>query len=328
MGIRHRLASMCTPSALEARALRRRAVRAAATVLMYHEVLPDEIDLPSWLVVKESEFERQMVHLRDHYDVIALDDALARMDPSAPAPGGARPIAVISFDDGYSGNYRCALPILRRLGLPFTVYIATSKVETGGRYWYDDVICALLRQRHRMHIETSRGLILYSGRSRREERRWSEINGVLEALKALPHPERDQFVKNIGDPSAVPELRMMTTAELASLASERLVTIGNHTHTHALLDQVPQETARAVIEKAQERLQAWTGLHPRHFCYPNGNYIPETIELVRELGFVSAVTTRTRLWRRTDPVHEIPRLGIGRFDNLNLFRARTAGLLE
>ena len=327
MGIRHRLASMYLPRTLEGRAWRRRRNRPCTTVLMYHEVLPDQIDLPSWLVVKQSRFEAQMRHLRDHYDVLPLADALTRLSASTADQDQGRPSAVITFDDGYAGNYRCAFPILRRLGLPFTVYVATGKVESGGRYWYDDVICALLNKDRRVQLDTSRGPIVYSGRRLSGDRRWIEINSLLSALKLLPREERIVLTERLGDPRAVPELRMMTPAELHSLSSDSLVTIGNHTHTHDLLDQMRNEAASVIIEQAQELLQSWTGTLPHHFSYPNGNYLSETAQLVRERGFLSAVTTQPRCWQAADPVHEIPRIGIGRFDNVHLFRAKAAGLL-
>ena len=54
----------------------------------------------------------------------------------------------------------------------------------------------------------------------------------------------------------------------------------------------------------------------------------ETVGLVERLGMATAVTGNSRPWLEADSRFEIPRIGIGRFDNLNLFRARMCGLLQ
>jgi peptidoglycan/xylan/chitin deacetylase (PgdA/CDA1 family) len=327
MGIAHRLASMHLPGFLERRALRS-AAEAGVTVLMYHEVLPDDVDLPSWLVVQASEFEHQMRHLAGHFEVVPLDTALARLGQSRAASRGERPLAAITFDDGYAGNLHCAAPILAALGLPFTVYVATARIENGGRYWYDDVICALLAQQGgTVEIPTSRGTLSYSGRGRGDARRWPEIDRILTAVKALPEDERQQVADRLDAARTLPALRMMTPAELAELAELPLAEIGNHSHGHSLLDQLAPDEVRASLLRAQALLEDWTGRPPRHLSYPNGNYDAQTIALARELGFATAVTTRSRRWLPGDDALEIPRIGIGRFDSLNLFRAKACGML-
>ncbi len=97
---------------------------ASTAILMYHEVLPDSLDRPYWRVVSESEFRSQLQYFQQHYDVVSLDDALAAHSASKPSDG--KPRIAITFDDGYAGHVRTAMPILEEFEMPFTVYIATS----------------------------------------------------------------------------------------------------------------------------------------------------------------------------------------------------------
>jgi peptidoglycan/xylan/chitin deacetylase (PgdA/CDA1 family) len=297
--------------------------RPRVAVLMYHEVLPDQHDCPSWLVVRESDFERQMRHLHTHYEVVPID-TLA----NGYFGENERPVVAITFDDGYSGNAVYAAPILKNLHIPFTVYVATSRIESGGRYWYDDVISALISAPGPVDFPTSRGTLRYAGASASNDvARWSSINAVLFDLKTLPDIERNAIAASLAEQPLMPSLRMMTPAEVRDLASDPLCTIGNHTNGHELLDQLRGDEAYRSIQRAQELLIDWTGLPPRHFSYPNGNYLPEHCELVSTLGFSTAVTTKPGIWNRTKSIYEIPRVGIGRFDNFNLFRAKLSGLL-
>lgn len=328
MGILHRLAAAYLPRTLEARAYRR-ASHPRVTVLMYHEVLPDEVDIPSWLVVREARFRRQMRYLKRHFRVLSMVAAVDYLANGANQVKTRRPPAVITFDDGYAGNFSCALPILRELQLPFTVYVSTSMIATGGRFWHDRIIAALLTAgRGKLSVPTSAGTLEYSGNARLDARRWAGIEKILTRMKSLPPEERETIADRLDPDVKMPALRMMTPAELHELSAEPLVTIGNHTHAHELLDQLDSDRATATILKAQTLLEEWTGRRPVHFAYPNGNYVGETAALVERLGMVTAVTGNSGPWLPADSRFEIPRIGIGRFDNLNLFRARMCGLLR
>lgn len=95
--------------------------RPGLTILNYHRVgggTTSQIDLPVEL------FEWQMDHVRRHCLVIALDELLDHSALSVDA-------VAITFDDGYADLYEHAYPILRRFGLPATVYVATRFLEEG-----------------------------------------------------------------------------------------------------------------------------------------------------------------------------------------------------
>lgn len=296
---------------------------------MYHEVLPDELDIPSWLVVRRSRFRRQMKYLKRHFRVLSMDDVMDYLVTSASQKRTRRPPAVITFDDGYAGNFSCALPVLKELQLPFTVYVSTARVASGGRFWHDRIICALITVGHgKLSIPTSIGRLEYSGSARLDTRRWAGIERILTALKTLPPEERESIADQIGSDVQIPALRMMTPVELHQLSVERLVTIGNHTHGHELLDQLDPEVATQTILQAQLLLKEWTGQRPTHFAYPNGSYSGDVVGLVERLGMATAVTSNSRPWLAADSRFEIPRIGIGRFDNLNLFRARMCGIVQ
>lgn len=107
-------------------------------VLMYHEVLPDEVNLPAWTVVKESVFRWQMSYLQKNFDIVSIDEALKRINQKNL--NIKRPFAVITFDDGYRGNFDIVLPIMELMGLPFTIYVATKAIVEENLYWYDQII--------------------------------------------------------------------------------------------------------------------------------------------------------------------------------------------
>lgn len=101
-------------------------------ILMYHEVADrPEVDelarrTQRGYILLRQDFERQMeflvaagfhsVSLRQVYD-------WSRSGLALPA----NPI-VITFDDGFAGNYRHAFPVLRQLGLSATFFVVTNRM--------------------------------------------------------------------------------------------------------------------------------------------------------------------------------------------------------
>lgn len=328
MGVYHRLASTYLPRSLERRARASISGR-QGVVLMYHEVLPDEIDLPIWTVVARSNFVRQMRYLRRHYDVISLSEALERVYSEARAPASSRPFVVVTLDDGYLGNLSCAMPLMQLLQLPFTVFVATGKVAAGGLHWYDKFILHLLSRRQANAIfETSIGPIAYQPARFGAARRWQRINRVLDQLKKLPEGERDTLADALPLHQGQLPLRMLNPAELGRLAESPYVEIGCHTHGHQLLDQVPAEAASESIVSSRDFIFDCIGQRPVHFSYPNGNFNPDLQSLVNSLGFASALTTEERHWTAADDRFAVPRMAIGRFDSMSLFRAKVAGVFS
>jgi peptidoglycan/xylan/chitin deacetylase (PgdA/CDA1 family) len=97
------------------------------TILCYHTVEP------AWnqtLAVTPTEFERQCRTLAARRDVRPLDAVVTTLD-RAFRPRGR--ISAITFDDGWRGVYEHAWPILRRFGLPFTVFVVADTVTIPDR---------------------------------------------------------------------------------------------------------------------------------------------------------------------------------------------------
>jgi peptidoglycan/xylan/chitin deacetylase (PgdA/CDA1 family) len=86
-------------------------------ILLYHSVGHGILSsLP--LVI----FERQMEMLAERFKIVRLCDL-----PEAMASTSADTnLACITFDDGYRDNYEHALPVLERLGIKSTFFIATG----------------------------------------------------------------------------------------------------------------------------------------------------------------------------------------------------------
>jgi peptidoglycan/xylan/chitin deacetylase (PgdA/CDA1 family) len=106
-------------------------------ILMYHRVVdpPRGYPRPTWNVPPER-FERQLVGLlRRGWEPYTLRSVLERHELGMPIP---RKVFVVTFDDGYENNLLYALPVLQKLGIPATIFLATAYLDSNQPFPSDD----------------------------------------------------------------------------------------------------------------------------------------------------------------------------------------------
>ena len=96
----------------------------ALFVLMYHAVTRRELRDPMQMSLPLGLLVRQLETLVAHgVSVLPLDEAIRRVWSSEALTA---PIASVVFDDGYENTYAVALPALRELRIPATVFLAAK----------------------------------------------------------------------------------------------------------------------------------------------------------------------------------------------------------
>lgn len=105
-------------------------------ILMYHEVAtPEHLEeiaqkTQRTFIVTIEQFETQMEWLvRNGFNAISLSDLLQLQSGARVLRPNEKPI-IITFDDGFSGNYLHAFPILRRLNLTATIFAVVNRIGT------------------------------------------------------------------------------------------------------------------------------------------------------------------------------------------------------
>jgi peptidoglycan/xylan/chitin deacetylase (PgdA/CDA1 family) len=99
-------------------------------VLFYHRVAdwcPNAWTIPTRV------FQTQIQWLRENFNIVPLAEAQRRID----AGQNDRPIACLTFDDGYADNFDVALPLLIRDKIPFTYFVASQHVLKGQAFPHD-----------------------------------------------------------------------------------------------------------------------------------------------------------------------------------------------
>jgi peptidoglycan/xylan/chitin deacetylase (PgdA/CDA1 family) len=70
--------------------------------------------------------------LKKGYEIVTLAEALARLPHEK-----TKPLACLTFDDGYVDNVNLGLPVLEKLGVPATVYVITGDVGKKSMIWQE-----------------------------------------------------------------------------------------------------------------------------------------------------------------------------------------------
>lgn len=195
--------------------------------------------------------EQHLRFLVERYNVIPLSDLVDRLGSETWRDLPSRPL-VVTFDDGHRGNAEL-LDLFRHYGVRPTIYICSQIVGTKRHYWF---------------LEAT----------------------DPEPLKGLPTDERLAALGNAGfsvtreydDPQA------LSVDEISRL--REVVDFAAHTRFHPVLTACSDGECAIEIESAKSEIESVTGAACADFSYPNGDYGPRELALVRRAGYRSART--------------------------------------
>lgn len=245
------------------------------------------------------------------YEIVSLDEAVKRLED--PEPGGR--FAAFTFDDGYRDNRDHALPVMRVLDCPFTLYVPTALVDGRGEVWWlalEDVI----RDNPALTLPGSGGRVATATLAQKH----AVYDRLYDRMRTMPEVDRVTFIRALCtshgiDPEAHCRALIMDWDELATVAADPLCTIGAHTVNHFELSKIPEAEVRSEMLRSADILGRRLGKRPHHLSYPIGSPVaagPREYAIARELGFRSAVTTRpgALYHRHAHALHALPRVSL------------------
>ena len=120
-------------------------------VLTYHRIaIPGAGSDPYYdpvISATPEAFEAQVRFLATRFHILSLQTLLDivadRGSIARNLPMAGKPLALITFDDGYQDNYQTALPVLRKLGVPATFFLVTRFLASAPLPWWDHIACVL-----------------------------------------------------------------------------------------------------------------------------------------------------------------------------------------
>jgi peptidoglycan/xylan/chitin deacetylase (PgdA/CDA1 family) len=309
-------------------ALARSRMRGRLAILMFHGVEAEPLSPPCDYVIDRASLRRDLEYLRRHFNVLPLEEALERLaDGRLPASAVA-----LTFDDGTRNLAMQAAPVLRELGLPAAVFLATGPMGTDEALWPDRLWLAFARTNMPEVDLTALGLGTRSLGSAAD--RGQTFKAAVARLKDLPDAERiarvESLVGMLGQELDVDPgpFRLLSWDEARAIASDGLITLYPHTVTHPILSRCPDEKVADEVSGSCVALERETGCAPAVFAYPNGraqDFDERARAALRRNGVRWALSTTTGFAQRGSDPLALPRIGIGGDDSFALYRLRVSG---
>lgn len=272
------------------RVWKQRGVRALAEhhgtlILMYHEVAPRNSPVFRHLGVlctTPEGFKRQVDWLSQHFEIISMDEAVRRLQDGSAGESRA---VVLTSDDGWIGFHQHATAFLHQRKLPATVYVITGTLH-GQLPWY---------VRWRLLLRRNGHILEFLAHELGRFEPFPSTDEAMQALRGLDVARIEQLwemvVEQLSvDVSKLPQGWFIGEGEVREMV-EWGVTVGAHTVRHPMLTHELEQNARWEIAECRRHLQELCGNEVVHFAYPAGDYNGKVVQMVREAGYSSAVTT-------------------------------------
>lgn len=287
-------------------------------ILNYHRVLPkDHIDPET--------FDFQMQTLKKKFTPLTLDDVLAVQKGEKKFKGKG---FAVTFDDGWADNFIYAYPILKKYGIPATIFASTNLIAPS--------------ENVRTELTEAKGVseaileVVKDGTSQ-SFLTWSEVGAMKDFVNIESHGETHarhfSSEKKVGVakfPLGPHESHLLLSGISISegdalyesssvLASRRYDVKKNELESEG----ASEERIWRELDNSIKKISAYTGRTSRHLAWPFGEWSEMGLRVAKKIGFEACYTT-TQGWTR---VSDNP-LSLKRFSppkNHHLFKVATHG---
>ena len=285
-------------------ALRTWARSDATVVLTYHRVLEKwepalDYSQPG-MVVTLSTFERQLAFLERYFEVVPLGSLV---DDRSAGRSSRRPRCVITFDDGWRDNYDVAFPVLRKHGLPATIFVTTDLIGTGRAFWHTELISLLMQGELATFLQSESTLRAYP-RAVRERLRGcagegrisgaADVDALIETIKATCDEDVIQrLIESLMRAAGVsrplfPERRFFLEWDHVREMAAHGVEIGSHGCSHRIMTRLSFAEANRELVQSKADIESRIGREVAHFAFPNEDASKTLVGLAARAGYRTA----------------------------------------
>lgn len=308
-----------------ARPVARALTAGCGRILMYHR-----FGLPGMFRrMPVDVFEAQIRYLSRHYRIVPLRELVAGVR-NGEVEGGL----AITVDDGYEDFVQFAYPVLQRYRVPATIYLVSGFVARQLWLWFDAIhylVCAAAPGQYRLDLGIVRTDATLGDAASRNQL-WDRL---ADACLPLEPQARSRVLDDLATQLRVP-LPAAPTPEYAAMSWDQarsldpaIVELGAHTFSHPILSRCTREEQQHEIHAGRRMIEAEVQREVTNFCYPNGqpgDFTADTIELLRGMGFASAVVAHGGMIRAGADPFTLERLAAS--DEMSEFRRLVDGITE
>jgi len=250
-------------------------------------------------LVSRGMLERQLDAIGRRHRFVSVDELTESMTEQRVT---ARPMAAVTFDDGYRDVYENAFPMLIRKGIPAALFLVTDLIGTERVHLHDLVYLSALRalaawpapavtlqsllREAELPAERARDILAHTGTPLALTRAILTRLSQAEIQRVSALLQRETCV----DDASLPKSRSMTW-DMVKEMQRAGITIGSHTRTHALLTNESTDRVWEQVAVSRQQLERQLGVPVWHFAYPDGRFNRAAVQALSAAGYRYAYTT-------------------------------------
>ncbi len=247
-------------------------------------------------VKDRTKFDSQLNFLKNNYNIISIGELEEHLFKGKNLPPNS---LLITFDDGDVSILDSGLPILKKYKLPSVMFVITNLIDSDNTFWCRWVEKALQEQ----------------GKS------YAEARSKVNHLKKISNENRMVYLNSLNPVDS----KQLTKEDLATM-QKGMMFIGNHTHTHPMVDMCTKEELKNELNISKSYFDKWELPGYPIFAYPNGNWDKHSEMILKEYGIKMAFLFDHQINTKNINPLRISRIRVNSDAEINEFKVKVSGL--
>jgi peptidoglycan/xylan/chitin deacetylase (PgdA/CDA1 family) len=257
-------------------------------------------------VINPADFKKIILYLkRLGYKFVSLEELLKTVNASQ-----YKKVAAVTFDDGFKSIYDHAYPLMKKLKIPFTLFLTTSLLHPEKLLWLHKLYFCL----DKMPRKQSNEIFAKYLDSPQIER------SVIANLRKLGNTHKKgllfEFESDIFEAADLSYARELSLIESLYLSKEELLemihngmTVGLHGHKHLPLTSLNEKETKQEVFTSLEIIKMELKSDPLFYALPFGTSNNFINNIVKELGLLGILTTQAKIISdATSDISMLPRI--------------------
>ena len=282
--------------------IKRRIKKQELAVLLFHRINDQQDTL--WPSMSVETFRNLITNLNKVGQFITFSEL------SSFKEYPAKPLFIISFDDGYKDFYEHALPVLKENNLKANHNICPGLIASKTPPWTQILSLYLYHNTSGNSKIKQLGEVENTGRVNEKY-----FLNLCKKLMSLPDEQRSELIDSLLLEIPKDKLyELMTWQEIKECAAYG-IEIGSHGMVHRNLIQVtnPLHLEEEIFESSQ-KIEAETGIKPRVFAFANASGNATSLAYVIKSGYQFKLLEMDKVWKwkqlENNEVVSIPRVNM------------------
>lgn len=282
-------------------------------ILFWHGVDTSPDSIIEAESISSDSFMEQIIYLQKYFNIISMDEFHNRFKTKTLSKNDI----VLTFDDGYKNNLKILAPIMKKMNLPYTIFITTNNIENGNLFPTSIARIIILGSNlKKIYIPLINKEYLLNT----EENKKITYKEITHLLKTLPNKDVNTFCENLINNLSSVEYKILKEKynSIIPLTWEEVIqldkmgaTIGSHCIDHICCHKNQDKNeVKYQIEQSKKIIEQKLQKECKYFAYPNGDYTDYSNDSVLNANYKLGFSTKINKITYDSNSASIPRISV------------------